>query len=122
MLQRGIETADMDVTWVSSLSWYFLNLFGLRSIFTLILGNGNAANESMQAQMAMVPGMGAAAGGIPQPAEVAKVFKNEKEFLDLIHVDSALEGERVFMEGVEERLLLRYRFPLSGVAALPDLA
>ena len=41
MLQRGIETNDMDVTWVSSLSWYFLNLFGLQSVFTLILGSGH---------------------------------------------------------------------------------
>jgi len=24
MLQRGIETNDMDVSWVSSLSWYFV--------------------------------------------------------------------------------------------------
>lgn len=41
MLQRGIETSDMDVTWVSSLSWYFLNLFGLRAVFNIILGEDN---------------------------------------------------------------------------------
>lgn len=41
MLQRGVETQDMDVAWVSSLSWYFLNLFGLGSIFQIILGDGN---------------------------------------------------------------------------------
>lgn len=41
MLQSGIDTADMDVTWVSSLSWYFINFAGLNSIFGLILGEGN---------------------------------------------------------------------------------
>lgn len=41
MLQSGVNTRDMDVTWVSSLSWYFLNLFGLGSVFALILGDNN---------------------------------------------------------------------------------
>lgn len=41
MLQRGIETPDMDVRWVSSLSWYFLNLFGLNGVYRLVLGGDN---------------------------------------------------------------------------------
>lgn len=41
MLQSGVATRDLDVRWVSSLSWYFLNLFGLRSVFSFILGNDN---------------------------------------------------------------------------------
>ena len=41
MLQRGIETPDMDVRWVSSLSWYFLNFFGLNGLYRLLLGNDN---------------------------------------------------------------------------------
>ena len=41
MLQRGIDTPDMDVRWVSSLSWYILNWFGLTGLFRLLLGNDN---------------------------------------------------------------------------------
>lgn len=45
MLQRGIETPDMDVRWVSSLSWYFLNFFGLNGLYRLILGGDNCSSH-----------------------------------------------------------------------------
>ncbi|KAI8926640.1 integral membrane protein DUF106-domain-containing protein [Entophlyctis helioformis] len=97
MLQRDIQTSDMDVTWVSSLSWYFLNLFGLRSIYTLILGDATSADgmQDMQQMQAM---------GTPQmqqPAEVAKAFTSEKEFLELAEHNWSLEF-------TEERLLRKY--------------
>lgn len=41
MLQRDIATPDMDVRYVSALSWYFLNLFGLNGLFKLMLGSEN---------------------------------------------------------------------------------
>ena len=47
MLQRGIETSDMDVRWVSSLSWYFLNFFGLNGLYRLILGSDNCMSHSL---------------------------------------------------------------------------
>ena len=47
MLQRGIETPDMDVRWVSSLSWYFLNFFGLNGLYRLILGSENCMFTSL---------------------------------------------------------------------------
>jgi hypothetical protein len=43
--QRGIEQlADLDVSYVSSLSWYFLVLFGMMGINTLLLGSGDGKN------------------------------------------------------------------------------
>ncbi|KAJ3488742.1 hypothetical protein NLI96_g2634 [Meripilus lineatus] len=48
MLQRGVETPDMDVRWVSSLSWYFLNFFGLNGLYRLILGSDNAPDPARE--------------------------------------------------------------------------
>lgn len=47
MLQAGVMTRDLDVRWVSSLSWYFLNLFGLQSVFIFILGNDNGESAAL---------------------------------------------------------------------------
>lgn len=41
MLQRDIQTPDLDVSWVSALSWYFLTLFGLNAVYSLVLGGEN---------------------------------------------------------------------------------
>ncbi|CAI5960458.1 unnamed protein product [Closterium sp. NIES-65] len=52
MLQNGIDLSTVDVSFVSSRSWYFLNLFGPSGLFTLILGEDNAT-EDTQRMMAM---------------------------------------------------------------------
>jgi hypothetical protein len=97
MLQRGIDTSEMDVTWVSSLSWYFLNLFGLRSIFNLILGEENAA-DSIRDMQAMSGGMTPTPN---QPQDFNRLFLMEKENLELTIHQWALDN-------VEERILTKY--------------
>lgn len=81
MLQRDINTVNMDVSWVSSLSWYFLNLFGLRSVFTFILGQENSAGglqdlQQMQNPMAQAPGA--------QLQNFGALFTSQKEDLEIL--------------------------------------
>ncbi|XP_007574489.1 PREDICTED: ER membrane protein complex subunit 3-like [Poecilia mexicana] len=94
MLQRGIDLLSLDASWVSSASWYFLNVFGLRSMYSLILGQDNAADQSriMQDQMT-----GAAMAMPPDPN---KAFKSEWEALEVVNHQWALES-------VEEELMAR---------------
>ncbi|KAI8867766.1 DUF850-domain-containing protein [Ramicandelaber brevisporus] len=113
MLQSGIGTPFMDVTWVSSLSWYFLNLFGLRGVFTLLLGEDNAADgmRDMQAMNAI---------GAPNPAqmtpgqgqEMHKSFLAESENLQLAVHEWDLAN-------VENRLLAKHGY-ISKEALLAD--
>jgi hypothetical protein len=44
MLQAGVATKDMDPRWMSSISWYFLCIFGLQSVFNFILGSDNGTS------------------------------------------------------------------------------
>lgn len=44
MLQRSMSFNELNDPWVSSASWYFLCVFGLRNIFNVILGEDHMAN------------------------------------------------------------------------------
>lgn len=70
---------------VSSASWYFLNIFGLRSIYELVLGADNTANQT-----AMMPDPTMASP--QQPPDMQKAFKAEWEALEVVHHKWALSG------------------------------
>lgn len=94
MLQRGVELTTLDVSYVSSLSWYFLVMFGLRGFFALVLGSGNVITEErmMQAQMGM-----SGTGG-PQQFDASKAYTTERESLALVEHEWTVGGS-------EDRLL-----------------
>ncbi|KAI0832542.1 transmembrane protein [Trametes gibbosa] len=102
MLQRGVETPDMDVRWVSSLSWYFLNFFGLNGLYRLILGGENSADSSRD----MNTPFAAAAAAAPQPGQAQdynKLFKAERDNLEFS------EGLHSWVaKDVETRILQKY--------------
>lgn len=97
MLQRGIELVTLDAAWVSSASWYFLNVFGLRSIYTLVLGENNAADSSkvLQDQVS-----GAAMSMPPDPKAA---FKSEWEALEICEHNWALNGVDMELTGSQTK-------------------
>ncbi|XP_078394109.1 ER membrane protein complex subunit 3-like [Cetorhinus maximus] len=92
MLQRGIELVSLDASWVSSASWYFLNVFGLRRLYSLILGQDNAADHSRTLEDQLT---GAAMSLSP---DTNKAFKAEWEALEVV-------DHRWALESVEEELM-----------------
>jgi len=108
MLQRGIELTSLDASWVSSVSWYFLNVFGLRSLYSLILGQDNAADSSrmMQEQMA-------AGGGMGPQADPGKAYEAEWEALEITDHHWALQN-------VEEDLMKEHENNLKIYSHLKD--
>jgi hypothetical protein len=100
MLQRGVDLSTLDVTYTSSLSWYFLLMFGLRGVIKLIMGeeDSQALDEgrAYQVQMGTGLGSGGGMGGMGFNAEGA--YKGAREMLE-IHRHGAV------VDDAEARLL-----------------
>ncbi|KAH9116431.1 hypothetical protein AeMF1_009622 [Aphanomyces euteiches] len=86
MLQRGIDMATLDVSYVSSLSLYFLIMFGMSGFMSLILGRGNLNEDARAMQMQMGMGAGAAMG-----FDAPRMYKQERVSLRLHAHEFALE-------------------------------
>jgi hypothetical protein len=98
LLHRGVDLSTLNISYVSSLSWYFLVTFGLNGIYPLILGEGSEVDEAKMMQMQM-GGMGGMMGG--QGFDASAAYKAEKENLSITkhewvasHIERALLGDR----------------------------
>ncbi|KAL3338066.1 hypothetical protein AABB24_030316 [Solanum stoloniferum] len=94
MLQNGIDLSTVDVSYVSSRSWYFLNLFGLRGLFSLILGEENATDDTQR--MMQMSGFG---------MDPSKTLGAEKDGLDIVQHDWVLPKFEQRAESVLRKLV-----------------
>ncbi|EKD02550.1 hypothetical protein A1Q2_03146 [Trichosporon asahii var. asahii CBS 8904] len=104
LFARDLPLPDLSMQWVSALSWYFLNLFGLNGVFKLLIGQDNAATDKGDmSAMAMMGGAGAAPMTGPAAPDFEKIYRSELENLALTE-----ELYNWVATGVEDRVLQRY--------------
>lgn len=94
MLQSGVMTSDLDVRWVSSISWYFISVLGLNPVYNLILSNPSEDQLGIAQQQEPMGGM----PGQPQPEAIAKSLAN----------DLTIAQHESCFENIEERVLEKY--------------
>jgi hypothetical protein len=99
MFQQGITLDSIDPSYVSSLSFYFLCMFGLRGVLYIALGEGNKGDD-----MAMMQQQQQQMTGGPQ-ADMSKLFSAERDNLSLAqHQWIVLDAEKRLFERVAAEL------------------
>lgn len=107
MFQRGLfDLSTLDTSYVSSVSWYFLVMFGLRAFFRLAMGDPlQEEMEGNEIQKELGRDYG---GGGPPGAQFdgPKMLRSEADNLELINLRS-----RRFKIDEAEKNLLGKRYP-----------
>jgi len=90
MLQQGLNVVALDPTYVSSMSWSFLLIYGLNGILGLLLADSKTIEEMelMASGANMMQGGGGAMG---QPKNFTQIFKGEKDFYEILSYKFALD-------------------------------
>ncbi len=106
MLQRGVDISTLDVTYVSSISWYILLTFGLNGVYRLILDEGTEMDEGKMMQMQMQMGVGGG-GGMGGGFDANNAFKQARSMLSI--------SKNQFLEVTDgaEKKLLGDRYPVN---------
>lgn len=105
MFQRGLEgLTTLDTSYVSSVSWYFLVMFGLRGFFRLVIGTPKLETihgQQLWSELGYKAGGGAPPGQGNDDEAMIKQMNQEAENLPIVlpkHFKSQLDS-------VEKRLL-----------------
>lgn len=103
MFQKGLaDLPDLEPSYVSSVSWYFLVMYGLRSFFKLVVGDPSL--EVREQEQLLTQGFGYhtpnAMGKGADPEALAKQMRQEAENMDLF-----LNSHKSEFDSVEKRLL-----------------
>mmetsp|Transcript_7106 Transcript_7106/g.10864 ORF Transcript_7106/g.10864 Transcript_7106/m.10864 type:complete len:272 (+) Transcript_7106:406-1221(+) len=111
MFQRGLELTTLDTSYVSSVSWYFLVMFGLRGFFKLAIGD--MSQEDMESNQRMLASGRSPTMGPQQPFDAPKMLRNEADNLELVR-------QKSWIDDAEKRLLGK-RYPKKKISASTDI-
>eukprot|EP00347_Sterkiella_histriomuscorum_P016616 403352504 len=100
ILQQGLNLQALDPSYVSSMSWCFLLIFGLQGLMNLILGD----SDGMDDMNSMMPNPAQMMGGQPgmEQKNFAALFKSEKENYEILNYKFRLED-------AEDAFLYKYK-------------
>jgi len=112
MFQRGLELQTLDTSYVSSVSWYFLVMFGLRGFFRLVIGD--PTQEQVESTMLQQQLGTSTTSGPPQQFDGPKLLNAEADNLEL------LPTHKSSLDDVEKRLLGK-RYPKKKLQVGDDL-
>ena len=99
MLQQGIQVRALDPTYVSSMSWSFLLVYGLGAVNGLILKDP----KSVEQMELMASGAGMmTANNTMQPKNYPQLFKAEKDYYEIVNYEFALNE-------IEETFILKHK-------------
>ena len=116
MFQRGVaDLPDLEPSFVSSVSWYFLVMYGLRSFIQLVIGTPLQEMKEQEMRLYQCGLQNPPPPGKKQDVEtLAKMLRQEADNLDML-----ILGTSEF-DTVEKRLLGKKRYPKKKLATSSD--